>query len=86
MEILKKAKEHGNKINLIGNYISEMVCHLDPNFLCSSTKTIREFLGFSTDGSHRLRIVFRRLLSIEKLGEMEMFTAYFQCFFRKDHG
>ena len=87
MEILKKAKEHGNKIDLIDNYISEMVYHLDPNFLCSSTKTIREFFGFSTDCSHcPCIIVFRRLLSIEKLGEMEMFTVYLQCFSCKHHG
>jgi hypothetical protein len=82
VEILKKAVEYGKKIDLIGNHIPEMVCHLDPNFLCSSTKTIRQFLGLPTDGSRRLRIIaFRRLLSIKVLKEKDMLTAYLQCFF-----
>ena len=82
VEILNKAREYGEKIDFIGNHIPEMVCHLDPNFLCSSTKTIRQFLGLSTDGSRRLRMIaFRRLLSIEKLKEKDMLTAYLQCFF-----
>jgi len=82
VEILKKAKEYGEKIDFIGDHIPEMVCHLDPNFLCSSTKTIRQFLGLSTDGSRRLRMIaFRRLLPIEKLEEKDMLTAYLQCFF-----
>ena len=38
----------GKKIDLIGNHIPEMVCHLDPDFLYSPTKTIRGFLGLST--------------------------------------
>ena len=84
VEILKKAKEYGEKIDLIGNHIPEMVCHLDSNFLCSSTKTIRQFLGLSTDGSRRLRIiVFRRLRPIKELKEKDMLTAYMQCFFCK---
>ena len=82
VEILKKAREYGEKIDFIGNHIPEMVCHLDPNFLCSSTKTIRQFLGLSTDGSRRLRMItFRRLLSIKRLKEKDMLTAYLQCFF-----
>jgi len=82
VEILKKAREYGEKINFIGNHIPEMVCHLDPNFLCSSTKTIRQFLHLSTDGSRRLRMIaFRRLLPIRKLKEKDMLTAYLQCFF-----
>ena len=82
VEILRKAKEYGEKIDFIGNHIPEMVCHLDPNFLCSSTKTIRQFLGLPTDGSRRLRIiVFRRLLPIRKLKEKDMLTAYLQTFF-----
>ena len=40
VEILKKAREYGEGIDFIGNHILEMVCHLDPNFLCSLTKTI----------------------------------------------
>jgi hypothetical protein len=78
--------EEGNgvweKIDLIGNHIPEMVCHLDPNFLCSSTKTIRQFLGLPTDGSRRLWIIaFPQLLSIKMLKEKDMLTAYSQCFF-----
>jgi len=84
VEILKKAKEYGKKIDFIGNHIPEMVCHLDPNFLCSATKTIRQFLGLSTDGSRRLRIiVFRRLQPIKELKEKDMLTAHLQCFFCK---
>jgi len=82
VEMLKKAKEYGEKIDFIGDHIPEMVCHLDPNFLCSSTKTIRQFLGLSTDGSRRLRMIaFRRLLPIKRLKEKDMLTAYLQCFF-----
>ena len=82
VEILKKAREYGEKIDFIGDHIPEVVCHLDPNFLCSSTKTIRQFLGLSTDGSRRLRMIaFRRLLPIKKLKEKDMLTAYLQCFF-----
>ena len=81
VEILKKAREYGEKIDFIGDHIPEMVCHLDPNFLCSSTKTIRQFLGLSTDGSRRLRMIaFQRLLPIEQLEEKDMVTAYLQCF------
>lgn len=83
-EILKMAKEYGENIDFIGNHIPDMVCHLDPNFLCSSTKPIRQFLGLSTDGSRRLRIiVFRRLRPIKELKENDMLTAYLQCFFCK---
>ena len=82
VEILKKAKEYGEQIDFIGNHIPEMICHLDPDFLCSSTKTVRQFLGLPTDGSRRLRIiVFRRLVSIRALVEKDMLTAYLQCFF-----
>ena len=82
VEILKKAREYGEKIDFIGDHIPEMICHLDPNFLCSSTKTIRQFLGLSTDGSRRLRMItFQRLLSIKRLKEKDMLTAYLQCFF-----
>ena len=86
METLEKAKEHGNKIDLIDNYIPEVVSHLDPSFLCSSTKTMRGFLGLCTDGSRCLRMItFRLLLLIKKLKEMDMVTAYLQWFFRKYH-
>ncbi|KAF9644598.1 hypothetical protein BDM02DRAFT_3102628 [Thelephora ganbajun] len=82
VDILRKAKEYGEKIDFIGNHIPEMVCHRDPKFLCSSTKTIRQFLGLPTDGSRCLRIiVFRRLRPIKELKEKEMLTAYLQCFF-----
>jgi len=82
VEILKKAREYGEGIDFIGDHIPEMVCHLDPNFLCSSTKTIRQFLGLSTDGSRRLRMItFRRLVPIKRLKEKDMLTAYLQCFF-----
>lgn len=82
VEILKKAKEHGKKIDLIGNHIPEMICHRDPNFLCSSTKTIRQFLDLPTDGARCLRvIVFRRLRPIKELKEKDMLNAYLQCFF-----
>ena len=87
VEILKKAKEYGEKIDFIGDHIPEMVCHLDPNFLCSSTKTIRQFLGLSTHGSRRLRMIaFRRLLPIKRLKERDMLTAYLQCFFCEYYG
>ena len=77
VDILKKAKEHGEKIDLIGNHVPKMVCHRDPNFLCSSTGTIRRFLGLSTNGSRRLRIIaFRRLQPIKELKEKDMLTAY----------
>jgi len=83
-EILKKAKEHGRKIPFIRNHIPEMVCHRDPNFLGSSTKTIRQFLGLPTDGSRRLRvIVFGLLRPIKELKESDMLIAYLQCFFCK---
>ena len=83
-EILEKAKERGRKIPFIRDHIPEMVCHRDPNFLGSSTKTIRQFLGLPTDGSRRLRvIVFGLLRSIKELKERDMLTAYLQCFFCK---
>jgi hypothetical protein len=82
VDILKKAKEYGEKIDLIGNHIPKMVYHRDPSFLCSSTRTIRRFLGLSTNGSSRLRtIAFRRLQPINELKEKGMLTAYLQCFF-----
>ena len=82
VEILKKAKKYGEKIALIGNHIPEIVCHKDPTFVGSSTGTIRRFLGLSTEGSRRLRvIVFRRLVSIEELEEKDMLLAFLQCFF-----
>ena len=82
VEILKKAKKYGEKIALIGNHIPEMVCHKDPIFVGSSTRTIRGFLGLSTEGSRRLRvIVFRRLVPIRELEENEMLLGYLQCFF-----
>ena len=84
VEILKKAEECGKKIKFIENHIPEMVFHQDPNFLCSSTKMIREFLGLPTNGSRRLRIIaFRRLQPIRKLEEKEMLKAYLDCFFCK---
>ena len=84
VEVLKKAKEYGEEIYFIGNHIPEMVCYRDPNFLCSSTKTIRQFLGLSTDASRRLRVIaFRRLRSIKELKEKDMLTAYLECFFCK---
>ena len=87
VEILKKAKECGANIDFIKNHIPEVVCNLDPNFLCSSTQTIRQFLGLPTDGSRRLRvIVFRLLRPIRELKERDMLTAYLQCFFCKHHG
>ena len=83
-DILKKAKEYGEKIDFIGNHIPEMVCHWNSNFLCSSTKTIRQFLGLPTDGSRRLRVIgFPRLQPIKELKEKDMLTAYLQCFFCK---
>ena len=87
VEIPKKAKVCGGKIDFIKNHIPEVICHRDPNFLCSSTKTIRQFLGLPTDGSRRLRIiVFRLLRPIKELKERDMLTAYLQCFFCKHHG
>jgi len=86
-EILEKAKERGRKTHFIGNHIPEMVCHQHPNFLCSSTKIIRQFLGLPTDSSRRLRvIVFRLLRPIKELKERDMLTAYLQCFFCMYHG
>ena len=82
VEIIKKAKEYEEKIDFIGNCIPEMVFHLDPDFLCSSIKTIRQFLGLPTDGFRRLCIIaFRRLQPIRKLKEKDMLTAYSQSFF-----
>jgi len=87
VEVLQKAREYGEKIDFIGEHIPEMVCHQDPNFLCSSTKAIRQFLGLPADGSRRLRVVvFRRLRPIRELKEKEMLTAYLQCFFCKHYG
>ena len=82
VEILKKAKECGEKIEFIRNHIPQMVGHLESNFLCSSTRTVREFLDLPTEGSRRLRIiVFRRLVPIKELEENDMLTAYLYCFF-----
>ena len=82
VEILKEARECGKEISFISNHIPKLVCHRDPNFLCSSTKTIRQFLGLATSGSRCLRvIVFQRLQPIKGLKEKEMLTAYLQCFF-----
>ena len=87
VEILKRAKEYGQQIDFIGKHIPEMICHQDPNFLCSSTRTIRQFLGLPTDGSRHLRVIaFRRLRSIKELNEKDMVTAYLQCFFCKYGG
>jgi hypothetical protein len=84
VEILKKAKEYGQRIDFISEHTPEMVCHQDPNFLCSSTKAIRQFLGLPADGSRRVRVIaFRRLLPIKDLKEKDMLTAYLQCFFCK---
>jgi hypothetical protein len=84
VKILEKAKGYGEKIELIGKHIPAVVCHLDPNFLCGSTKTIRQFLSLPTHGSRRLRIIaFRRLRSIKKLKEKDMLIAYLQSFFCK---
>ena len=86
VDILRKAEEYGRKIDFIKNHTPEIVCHRDPNFPCSSAKTIRHFLGLPTDGSRRLRIIaFRRLQPITKLKEKEMLAAYLECFFCK-HG
>ena len=86
VEIIKKAKEYGETIKFIGDHIPYTVCHRDPKFLCSSTKTIRQFLGLPIDGSRCLCIiVFRRLQSIKELKEKDMLTAYLQCLFRERH-
>ena len=86
VEILKQAKEYGEKIDFIKNHIPEVVCHRDPNFLCSSTKTIRQFLGLPTNGARSLRVIVSRLLRpIKELKERDMLTAYLQCFFCKYH-
>lgn len=82
VDILETAKEFGRYIDLIRDHIPDMVCHLDPTWIGSSTKTIRQFLGVSTEGTRFLRImVFRRLTPIDKLQEKQMLTAYLQCFF-----
>ena len=87
MSELREGNDLAVKIDFIGNYIPEVVCHRDPNFLRSSTKTIRQFLGLPTNGSRRLRvIVFRLLRPIKELKERYMLTAYLQCFFCKYHG
>ena len=51
MDILNKAKEHGEKINI---HTPDMICHLDPNLLCSLVEVIRQFLGLPTDDSRSL--------------------------------
>jgi hypothetical protein len=80
--IIKKAMEYGRETDLIRGHIPDMVCYMDPTWLCSSTKTIRRFLGLATKGSRTLCvIVFRRLRPIDTLREEEMITAYLQCFF-----
>ena len=87
VEILKRAKEYGEEISLIGDHIPKMICHGDPDFLCGSTKTIRQFLRLPTNGSRRLRvIVFERLRPIKSLNERDMLTAYIQSFFCKSGG
>ena len=80
VEILKKAKKYGEKIALIGKHIPDVVCHKDPVFAGCSTSTIRKFLGLSTKGAHRLRvIVSRRLIPIGELEEEEMLLAFLRC-------
>lgn len=81
-DILEKVREYGRKIDLIGDHIPDMVCRLDPTWICSSTRTIRQFLGLPTEKSRSLHIiVFRRLRPIGTLKEKQMFTAFLQCFF-----
>ena len=80
VEILKKAKKYGEKIALIRTHIPDVVCHKDPVFAGCSTSTIRKFLGLSTKGSYRLRvIVSRRLIPIRELEEKEMLLAFLRC-------
>jgi hypothetical protein len=87
VDILKKAEEFGKRIDFTCNLIPEMVCHRDPNFLCSSTGPICRFLGLSADDSRRLRVItFRRPLPIRELKEKDMLTAYLWCFFCKYNG
>ena len=84
VEILKKAEEYADEIDFIKHHIPEMVCHRDPNFLCSSTKTIRKFLGLPTDSCRSLRMIaFRRLRPLRELEEKHVLTAYLECFFCK---
>lgn len=87
VEILKKAEEYGRKTDFIGNHIPEIVCHRDPEFLCSSTKMIRRFLGLPTGGCRRLRVfAFGALELITELKEKDMLTAYLQCLFCECEG
>jgi hypothetical protein len=82
VDVLKKAREYGEETDLVRNHIPDMVCYLDPTWMCSSTKTIRHFLDLPTEGSRVLRIiVFRRLTAINALKEEQMLTVYLQCFF-----
>ena len=82
VDIIEKAKGYGSEIALIGDHLPDVVCHLDPTWICSSTKAIRQFLGLPTDGARTLRIiVFRRLRPIGTLKEERMLAAYLQCFF-----
>ena len=84
VDILRKVEEHGRKIDFIKRHTPEMICHLDPLFLCSSTKTIRQFLGLPTGECRSLRIIAsKRLWPIRGLGEKDMLTAYLGCFFSK---
>ena len=86
-KILRKAKEDGERIDFTGNHIPEMVCHLDPGFLCNSTKTICQFPGLPTGGPCRPRIiVFRRLRPIKDLKGKYMLTANLHCLFCKYTG
>jgi hypothetical protein len=82
VDVIKKAREYGEGIDLIENHIPDMVCYMDPTWISSSTKIIRKFMGLATKGSRTLCvIVFRRLRPINMLKEKEMLTAYLQCFF-----
>ena len=82
VDILKKAREFGEKITFNENHITEVICQKDPILDGSSTSTIHRFLGLSTDGSHCLHaIAFRRLVLPRELGGKEMLLAYLHCFF-----
>ena len=84
VKILKKAEEYAEENEFIKNHIPEIVCHRDPEFLCSSTGTIRQFLCFPTGSCRILRMIAsRRLQPIKELKEGDMLTAYLECFFCK---
>ncbi|PPQ66181.1 hypothetical protein CVT24_000158 [Panaeolus cyanescens] len=97
VEIMKKVKaaaegenDNDKLYEFIRKHVPEMYCYLKPEFLGSSTATIRRFLKLASgqDDSceipgarHLLLIVFKRLYGIQGLCEDEMIKFYIETYF-----